>query len=99
MKRHRQFEGGSVVALDIEVAIEIFDEARHDRQAQSAAGPWDQRCRQAAPIVAQGQPQSSRVVFPAVDAKPSRAAANAGMLADVYSELHDDLGDSMRRAE
>jgi hypothetical protein len=55
MKRHRQFEGGSVVALDIKVPIEIFDEGRHDRQAQSAARLWNQRCRQAAPAVTQGQ--------------------------------------------
>jgi hypothetical protein len=56
MKRHRQFEGGSVATLDLKVAIEIFDEGRHDRQAQSAARLWNQRCRQAAPAVAQGQP-------------------------------------------
>ncbi len=99
MKRHRQLEGGSVVALDIKLAIEILDDGRHDRQAQSTARPWNERCRQAAPVVAQGQPQSGRVVSAAVDAEPSRAAASAGMFARVYGEFHNDLGDSMRRAE
>src|SRR5260370_22919352 len=98
MKRHRQFEGGSVAALDIKVAIEIFDEARHDRQAQPAARPWNQRYRQAASVVAQGPPQSASVVSPAVDAEPAPAAASPGMLHSVYGELHHDLGDSMRRA-